>query len=194
MLTSILLLLLDTACGFVTLMLLARFLMQWARVSFRNPLGQFVVATTDWAVRPLRRVLPGLMGLDLASLVPAWLMQSLLAPVELALRGIPLAGNPLVMALGALGLGFLAAIKLAVYLVMGVVLIAAALSWVNPHAPAASVFFGLAEPFLRPIRRVVPAIANVDLSPLVLLLILQILLMVLTSVSGGFVAMALGRG
>src|SRR5574337_311800 len=69
MLTSILLLLLDTACGFVTLMLLARFLMQWARVSFRNPLGQFVVATTDWAVRPLRRVLPGLMGLDLASLV-----------------------------------------------------------------------------------------------------------------------------
>src|SRR5215471_14309464 len=147
MLTGILLLLLDTAFGFITLMLLARFLMQWARVSFRNPLGQFVVTTTDWAVRPLRRVLPGLLGLDLASLVPAWLAQSVFMPIELGLRGVPLSGNPLGMALGALGLGLLAMLKLTVYLVMGVVLIAVALSWVNPHAPAASVFFGLAEPF-----------------------------------------------
>ena len=193
MLTNIFLLLLDTACGFITVMLLARFLMQWARVSFRNPLGQFVVATTDWAVRPLRRVLPGFMGLDLASLVPAWLVQSLFAPVELALRGMPLAGNPVAVALGALGLGLLAAIKLAIYLIIGVVLVAAALSWVNPHAPAASVFFGLAEPFLRPIRRVVPSIANVDLSPLVLLLVLQILLMVLSSIAGGFLGLTLGR-
>ena len=193
MLTNIFLLLLDTVCGFLTVMLLARFLMQWARVSFRNALGQFVVATTDWAVRPLRRVLPGFMGLDLASLVPAWGVQSLLAPVELVLRGMPLAGNPVAVALGALGLGLLAVIKLAIYLVIGVVLVAAALSWVNPHAPAASVFFGLAEPFLRPIRRVVPSIANVDLSPLVLLLVLQILLMVLSSIAGGFLGLTLGR-
>ena len=193
MLTNIFLLLLDTVCGFLTVMLLARFLMQWARVSFRNALGQFVVATTDWAVRPLRRALPGFMGLDLASLVPAWVVQSLLAPVELVLRGMPLAGNPVAVALGALGLGLLAVIKLAIYLVIGVVLVAAALSWVNPHAPAASVFFGLAEPFLRPIRRVVPSIANVDLSPLVLLLVLQILLMVLSSIAGGFLGLTLGR-
>jgi YggT family protein len=193
MLTNILLLLLDTACGLVTLMLLARFLMQWARVSFRNPLGQFVVATTDWAVRPLRRVLPGFMGLDLASLLPAWLVQAVFAPIELGLRGLPLAGNPLGMALGALGLGLLAVLKLAIYLVMGVVLIAAALSWVNPHAPAASVFFGLADPFLRPIRRVLPNIANVDLSPLVLIVILQILLLVLASIAGGFLGLTLGR-
>jgi YggT family protein len=193
MLTSILLLLLDTACGLVTLMLLARFLMQWARVSFRNPIGQFVVATTDWAVRPLRRVLPGVLGLDIASLLPAWLIQALFAPIELALRGLPLAGNPLAMILGALGLGLLAVLKLAIYLVIGVVLIAVALSWVNPHAPAASVFFGLADPFLRPIRRLVPSIANVDLSPLVLILILQILLLVLASIAGGFLGLMLGR-
>jgi YggT family protein len=74
-----------------------------------------------------------------------------------------------------------------------VVLIAAALSWVNPHAPAASVFFGLADPFLRPIRRVLPNIANVDLSPLVLILILQILLLVLASIAGGFLGLTLGR-
>jgi YggT family protein len=193
MLTSILLLLLDTVCGLVTLMLLARFLMQWARVSFRNPLGQFVVTTTDWAVRPLRRVLPGFMGLDIASLLPAWLVQAVFAPIELGLRGLPLAGNPLGMVLGALGLGLLAVLKLAIYLIMGVVLIAAALSWVNPRAPAASVFFGLADPFLRPIRRVVPSVANVDLSPLVLIVILQILLLLLASIAGGFLGLMVGR-
>lgn len=193
MLTGILLLVLDTAIGFVTLMLLARFLMQWARVSFRNQLGQFVVATTDWAVRPLRRILPGLFGLDIASLLPAWLLQAILAPIELGLRGLPVADNPLGVALGALGLGLLAVLKFGVYLVMGVVLVAAVLSWVNPHAPAASVFFGLADPFLRPIRRVLPNIANVDLSPLVLLLILQVLLLVLASIAGGFLGLAAGR-
>lgn len=193
MLTSILLLLLDTAFGFITLMLLARFLMQWARVSFRNQLGQFVVATTDWAVRPLRRLMPGLFGLDLASLLPAWLVQTLFVPIDLGLRGLSIAGNPLGILLGALGLGLLAVLKLAIYLIIGVVLVAAVLSWVNPHAPAASVFFGLADPFLRPIRRVVPSIANVDLSPLVLILVLQVLLLVLASVAGGFLGLALGK-
>jgi YggT family protein len=193
MLISILLLLLDAACGFITLMLLARFIMQWARVSFRNQLGQFVVATTDWVVRPLRRVMPGLFGLDLASLLPAWLVQTLFALLDLGLRGPPLAGNPAAFLLGALGLGLLAVLKLAIYLLIGVVLISAVLSWVNPHAPAAPLFFRLADPFLRPIRRVVPSIANVDLSPLVLILALQVLLLVLSSIASGFMGLALGR-
>lgn len=193
MLTSILLLVLETAFGFITLMLLARFLMQWARVSFRNQLGQFVVATTDWVVRPLRRVMPGLFGLDIASLVPAWMAQTLFALIELTLRGLALAGNPLGVLLGVLGLGLLAVLKLGIYLLIGVVLVAAVLSWVNPRAPAAAVFFGLADPLLRPIRRVVPSIANVDLSPLVLILVLQVLLLVLASVAGGFLGLAVGK-
>ncbi len=193
MLIGILLLLIETACGLLTVMFLARFLMQWARVSFRNQLGQFVVATTDWAVRPMRRVLPGLFGLDLASLVPAWLVQTLFVLVELGLQGLAGMGNPLGVLLGVMGLGLLGVIKLAIYLLIGVVLISAVLSWVNPYAPAAPVFFGLAEPFLRPIRRVLPTIANVDLSPLVLILALQIMLMVLASASGGFIGLILGR-
>lgn len=193
MLTNIFLLLLETAFGFITLMLLARFMMQWARVSFRNQLGQFVVATTDWVVRPLRRVMPGVFGLDLASLLPAWLAQTLYALIDLGLRGLPLADNSLGVLLGALGLGLLAVVKLGIYLLMGVVLVSAVLSWVNPYAPAAPVFFGLADPFLRPIRRIIPTIANVDLSPLVLFLILQVVLLVLGSVAGGFLGLALGR-
>ena len=72
-----------------------------------------------------------------------------------------------------------------VYLLIGVVIVSAVLSWINPHAPIAPLIHGLADPFLRPFRRIVPPIAGVDLSPLVLLLVLQVVLMVITSVQAG---------
>src|ERR1700740_3315822 len=69
--------LLDTIFGIITYAFLLRFLMQWLRAPFRNPLGQAVVALTDWAAKPLRRVVPGLRGLDLSTLLLAWLTQFL---------------------------------------------------------------------------------------------------------------------
>ncbi|THF61287.1 YggT family protein [Pseudothauera rhizosphaerae] len=192
MLGNIVLLVLDVVVGLFTLVLLARFFMQWLRVSFHNQVGQFVLAATDWLVRPLRRVMPGLMGLDLASLLPAWGLQTLYVFVELAVRGVPLGGNPAGVLLGLWGLGLLETLRMAIYLVFGVVLISAVLSWVSPHAPAAAVFHRLADPFLRPFRRVIPPIANVDLSPLVLLLVLQIVLMVLAGLRGNFAPLLFG--
>jgi len=192
MLGNVLLLVLNAAFGFVTLMLLARFFMQWQRVSFRNQIGQFVVATTDWMVRPLRRVVPGLFGLDMASLLPAWILQTLFVFIELTLRGVPLGGGPGGILLGLWGLGLLELVRLAIYLVFAVVLVSAVLSWVSPHAPAASLFHGLAAPFLRPFRRLIPLVANVDLSPLVLLLVLQIVLIVLGGLRGNFAVLLTG--
>lgn len=186
MLTSLLLLILNAAASFLTLMLLARFFMQWQRVSFRNQLGQFILATTDWLVLPLRRVVPGLFGLDIASLLPAWAVQTLMVFIEFALRGIDLGGNPLGALLGVWGIGLVELMRMMVYLLMGVVLASAILSWVNPYAPMAPIINALAEPFLRPIRQVVPMIANVDLSPLVLLLLLQVVLVLLGSLQGAF--------
>ncbi|NMF91088.1 YggT family protein [Aromatoleum petrolei] len=192
MLGNVLLLVLDTAFGFITLMLLARFFMQWQRVSFRNQVGAFVVATTDWLVRPLRRVIPGVLGLDLASLLPAWVLQTLFVFIELSLRGAALNGNPGALILGLWGLGLLEVARMAIYLVFGVVLMSAILSWVSPHAPAAPVFHNLSAPFLRPFRRILPPIANVDLSPLVLLLVLQIVLMLLGGLRGNFASLLVG--
>lgn len=192
MLGNVLLLILNTAAGFLTLMLLARFFMQWQRVSFRNQIGQFVVATTDWIVRPLRRVIPGLMGIDFASLVPAWVLQTVMVFIELSVRGVPLDGSVAGLLLGVWGLGLLELLRMAIYLVIAVVLMSAVLSWVSPHAPAASVFHNLSAPFLRPFRRVIPPIANVDLSPLVLLLVLQIVLMVVSGLRGNFAALLVG--
>ena len=77
MLAQLLYQVIDWLFGFFTLALLARFAMQWTRASFRNPLGQFVVAVTDWAVVPVRRLVPSAFGVDLATLLLAWLAQAM---------------------------------------------------------------------------------------------------------------------
>lgn len=192
MLANILLLLINAAGGFLTLMLLARFYMQWQRISFRNQLGQFVVSTTDWIVRPLRRFIPGLFGLDMASLLPAWVVQILLVAFELGLRGAVFSGNTAAVIGGLGGVGLIELLRMMVYLLFAVVLGSAVLSWVAPHAPLAPLFNAIAAPFLRPFRRVVPTIANVDLSPLLLLLVLQIVLMLLAEARNGFAPLLFG--
>ena len=192
MLTEILLLVVNTAGGFLTLMLLARFFMQWQRVSFRNQIGHFVVTTTDWLVRPLRRFVPGLFGLDMASLLPAWIIEVLLVAFELSLRGAVFSGNTAAVVAGLAGVGLIELIRMMVYLLFAVVLGSAVLSWVSPHSPLAPLLNAIAAPFLRPFRRVVPTIANVDLSPLVLLLVLQIVLMVLGGLRNGFAPLLFG--
>jgi len=162
-----------------------RVVSQPARAIRRNDdrLGRETAAPRDPG---LRRAIPGLFGLDLASLVPAWAFQTVLAFIDLSLRGASLDGGVFGVLLGLAGLGLVELLRMAAYLVMAVVLVSAVLSWVSPHAPAAPVFHGLAEPFLRPFRRLLPTIANVDLSPLLFLLLLQIVLMVLGEMRGGF--------
>lgn len=189
MLINIVLLVLSAVSSFLTILLLARFFMQWQRVSFRNQIGHFIATTTNWLVLPLRRIVPGLMGLDLASLLGAWLVQAAALGIEYLLRG---ASPGVGLLLAMFGLGIFELLRMAIYLLIGLVIVSAVLSWVNPHAPIAPVVYGLSDPFLRPIRRFVPPIANVDLSPLVLLLVLQVLLMLLASVQGDALAMILG--
>lgn len=177
MLAQILFFVLDTVCGFLTLALLARFALQWARAPFRNPFGQFIIAVTDWMVRPLRRLIPGLFGLDLASLLLAWLWQVVYQGIALGFSGILLAVSPAPILVVAL-LAVLEVTKIGLYLVIGAVIVSAVFSWVNPYAPAAEVFNSVTRPLLRPFRRFIPPVGGVDLSPLALLLVLQIALMV----------------
>ncbi|MCE1184556.1 YggT family protein [Zoogloea sp.] len=176
MLASLFLTVIDALVSLFTGMLLMRFVMQWQRVTFRNPLGQFVLATTDWLVVPVRRVIPGLFGFDMASLLPAWILQALVVFLTLMVRGSLGLMDPLGLVLVVWGVGLLGVAKTVLYLVMGVVLMSAVFSWVNPHAPLAGVVNALSEPFLRPFRRVIPLVGGVDLSPIALLLLLQVLL------------------
>ena len=190
MLAQIILFILDTVCGFLTLALLVRFALQWARASFRNPLGQFIVAVTDWMVRPARRVVPGLFGLDLASLLLAWLWQVIYQGLALGLSGVLFAVTPAPVIVVVL-LAALEVVKIGLYLLMGAVLVSAVFSWVNPYAPLAEVFNTLTRPLLRPFRRFIPPVGGVDLSPLALLLVLQIALFVLAGMRNSILPMML---
>ena len=179
MLTNLLLLILEAVSGFFVILLLMRFYMQWLRVSFRNQLGRFVVATTDWIVQPARRFIPGVFGLDLPSLLAALALHGGYLAIAFWLKHFSFGAHAGIAVMVVLAIAAVELVRFSAYLLIGAVLIAAVLSWVNPHAPLAPFFNNLSRPFLKPIQRVLPPIANVDLSPLVLLLALQIFLMLL---------------
>lgn len=175
MLAKIAVYLVETVFAFFVLMLLARFHFQWLRVSFRNPLGEFVLATTSWMVMPARRVIPGLAGLDMASLLLAWALQALNLSIKAAILG----AEPAALTVALLSLLDLA--RYSVYILMFAIIVQVVFSWINPNAPMAWIFNAITGPFLRPLRRFVPPVGNVDLSPLILLVILQVILFVLAA-------------
>lgn len=179
MLTNLLLLILEAVTGFFVFLLLVRFYMQWLRVSFRNQLGRFVVTVTDWLVRPARRIIPGLFGLDMPSLAGALVLHSGYLTLAFWLKHFSFGAHAGIAVPVILAIAVIELLRFSVYILIGVVLFSAILSWVNPHAPLAPLFNSLSRPFLRPFQRLIPPIAHVDLSPLVLLLVLQVALTLL---------------
>lgn len=171
--------LLDAVIGFFSVALLLRFFMQAFRVSFANQIGTFVVQLTNWLVKPLRRFLPGLYGLDLASLLPAYLLQLLLLLAVFSLRP----GTGELPPESLLGLLFwqaaLATLRLGIYILIGALIVQAVLSWINPYSPLSQPVAQLARPFLGPIQRLVPPVGGIDLSPLIAIVLAQVVLMFL---------------
>ncbi len=168
--------LLDTVFGFITYAFLLRFTMQWLRAPFRNPLGQAVVALTDWAVKPARRVVPGFSGLDVSTLVLAWLAQLAWLTSLHLLAGRGEFGGVLAATLALLAVVEL--VKAALWLLIIVVFAQAILSWTAPDGPFAGVLNALTFRFLAPIRRVVPPLGGtLDLSPLIVIVLAQLALM-----------------
>ncbi len=174
-LTDPLVFLIRTLFGLYIAVVLIRFLLQWARADFYNPISQFVVRVTAPVLRPLRQVIPGYGGLDLASLVLAWALKA----VELALiAGLVGYGGSL---LGALAWAVPALIELAIDLFLFAVLVRVVLSWVNPdpYNPAVALLDRLTDPILRPAQRLLPPIGGIDLSPMLVMVGLVLLQMLL---------------
>ncbi len=169
--------LLNAVVSFFCTLFLLRFMMQMARVSFAGQLGDFVVKTTNWAVKPLRRIVPGMGGVDWASLIAALWLQLMLAGLVISLSPMELTADSAGMVLMILMLAIRGLIRLSIYIVIGALILQAVLSWINPNSPVAPLVNQLARPILDPIRRFVPTISGVDLSPLVAILLLQVLLM-----------------
>jgi YggT family protein len=181
MLVQIATFLVENVVAFFVILLLARFHLQWLRVGFRNVVGEFVVALTNWIVLPARRVVPGLGGLDLASLLAAWLLQATGLWIRIALVGASY--GPL--AIAAVALVDLA--RYSVYILIFAVFVQAILSWVNPYAPVAPVFNAMTRPFLRPLQRWIQPMGRFDLTPLILLLVLWIVLFLIDGLTGAAV-------
>lgn len=170
-----LLFLCNTLFALIVYPLLLRFWMQVLRAPFRNPLGEAVLALTNWLVRPLRRIIPGWFGVDFAALLPALFARWLWLVAEFAIAGVAIDGAAAGMLVAA---ACLALLKASIYLLMGTVILQALLSWVAPHGPVAGVLNAITFRFLRPIRGVVPLIGGqLDLSPLILIVACQLVLL-----------------
>jgi YggT family protein len=172
-------LLIETVFGLFIYVVLLRFWMQVLRASFRTPVGQFVTALTNWAVLPARRVVPSFRQYDLASFVVAWLAQivKLIALYAAASGG----------AFGAPGLAMVVwslfeLLRYSLHLLILVVIVQVLFSWFNPGSPLAYVFDSLALPFYSFFRRFIPPIGSVDLSPLVVVVLAQVVLILLDGV------------
>ncbi|MEY4729881.1 MAG: hypothetical protein RL020_1039 [Pseudomonadota bacterium] len=169
--------LLETIFHLFVLAALLRFFMQVFRAPLRNPLAQFVNAVTDFAVLPARKFVPGWKGYDLASLFVAWLAEFILQTFIIGLRNLPAlsAGLHVFPVLALLAAVML--VKWSVYLLICVVFVQAIISWFNPYHPLSPLLNSLTKPFLDPIRKMIPLVGNVDLSPLVVFVVCQLILM-----------------
>jgi YggT family protein len=182
MLYQIISLLLEVVTGVVGGSCLLRLYMQHQRIPMSarsgNPLGRFVFALTDWLVLPLRRVLPAVGALDTASLVAAYLLQLAQFTLLWLLTGASegLFAVPILAGFGVVRLAFSG--------LTGLLIVYAVLSWVQTASVMADVVERLCAPPLTPIRRLVPLVGGVDLSPLVLLVLLQVAAIVLGHLQG----------
>jgi YggT family protein len=186
---QILIFLLDTVLGLFSLALLLRFYMQLLRTPFYNPLSKFLVAVTNFIVLPVRRIIPAWRGFDLSTLVLAWLTQFIILVGVSTLKGYALDSSLISTFIGFGLLALIELVRMTLYIVMIMLIVQAVLSWINPYSPLAPILDGFTRPILSIFQRYIPPIANVDLSPLFAIILLQLLLMIVENVQQGISVM-----
>lgn len=153
------------------LIVLLRFILQLVRANFYNPLCQFIVKATQPLLKPLRRVIPSMFGLDMSSLVLALIVQMVLIAVILLLKGFEV--DVLLLVPWAL----IAILSLFLSVLFYAMIISVILSWVAPgsHNPGAELVAQITEPVLAPFRRIIPSLGGLDISPIFAFIVIQLL-------------------
>ncbi len=177
MLSNALVFLIETLFGLFAVALLLRFYLQCVRAPYRNPLSEFLAALTDFAVRRARRIIPGLWQLDLATLILAWIVEVVQIVIVILLKDYSLSPQIGVAFIAIGAIAALRLVRLTVYIVMVAVIAQAILSWISPYHPLAPLLHSMTAPFLRRFQRIIPPIGNVDLSPLFVIIVCQLVLM-----------------
>lgn len=175
--------LLNTIFDLYVMVIALRFLMQTVRADYYNPISQFVVKASNPLLVPLRRLIPGFMGQDMAALVLCWLLLicKLFLFKFMGLGALSIAGAGINIAhvsdLSILSLAAVDLLALFINIIFFAIIIMAVISWINPgnYNPVNTLLSNLTEPFVAPVRRFVPAVGGLDLSPLVVLVLIQLL-------------------
>lgn len=166
-------LLVEVIFSLYILAVLLRFLFQLTRADFYNPISQFLVAFTNPLLKPLRQIIPGLYGIDFASLVLLLLLKCSELYLLLLMGGFAVHWLPIVAA------ATVDLLRLTLNVFFFAILIRVILSWFMPYGihqnPAGSLLVNLTEPLLRPARRLIPPIGGLDLSPIVVIVALQLM-------------------
>jgi YggT family protein len=167
--------LIETLFSLYLFALMLRFLLQWFEGDFYNPISQFLVKLTHPPLRYLRRIIPSIGRVDLASLVLMLALQALDIYLVSVLQQFQV--NPANLAVAA----FAQLLELLYDILFYSILISALLSWFAPggYNPAVALLYSLTEPMLRSVRRLLPPMGGLDLSPLVALIVLQFAKMVI---------------
>lgn len=165
--------LISTLFQIYILVVMLRFLLQWVRADFYNPVSQFIVKVTNPFLKPLRRIIPGWAGLDIAALVLMLGLQCIALFLILLLRGSGVSLGVLLL------LSITELVELAFNVFIFAIIIQAVLSWINPgtYNPVSAILYNLTEPLLRPARRLLPPMHGFDLSPLLVIIALQVIKM-----------------
>jgi YggT family protein len=163
---------LQTLGSLYLLIILLRFVLQLVRANFYNPLCQFAVRATQPLLKPLRRIIPSLFGLDMSSLVLAIIVQMILMALTLLLS-YGTTGDPLHLLLWAI----IGVTALFLKIFFFALIVSVILSWVAPgsHNPGAELVNQICEPLLAPLRRVLPNLGGLDISPILAFLVLKLL-------------------
>ncbi len=162
--------------GAYTLIVMLRFILQLVKADFYNPVSQFVVKVTTPLLRPLRRIIPSMGGMDVASIALMWLVKSVELMFILLLKST---GASSLLAAFVWSIPEL--VEQAIDLFLFAILIQVVLSWVSPggYNPVVNLIYSITDPLLRPARRIIPPIAGLDLSPMAVVIGLVLLKMLL---------------
>ncbi|MDO9106848.1 MAG: YggT family protein [Methylovulum sp.] len=174
-LTDPIILVVDTLSALYILAVLLRFLLQWCGAAFYNPISQFLVKITHPPLRILRRFVPPIGKIDTSSLVLVLALQMLANFTILILKGVTINIGALTI------LSITDLVSLLINIFIFAVFARALLSWVNPgnYDSASSILNSLTEPLLNTCRKFIPDFGGIDLSPLAVLLFLQLAKMVI---------------
>ena len=170
--------LINIVFGLYLLTLILRFMLQQIRADFYNPISRLIVKITDPALRPLRKYVPGYLGIDCSLILLLFFVQGMeLCLIALMLiRDLPAFSGLLVLIPAHL-------LQTAIYIYLFIILAQIIISWINPTAynPIIVIMYQLSDPVLRPLRKILPPAGGFDWTPMIILIIINLILILMVA-------------